>query len=185
MLKFIPLVLLAGLVTTSVVSAPKPVKEGLVAHEAAGKAYVVRTRPDTKQEWWVTANLKVRYAIAGMPGETYTVELWLRLPDEPVESQRGPGHFDTQTATVPGEVARLTEVEGLFDRRHYDRREEDLEELKKRPTPSWFQLKPGTYCLPPVILGKAWECRLVVKKKGKILTDTGYFRVVRPAIIEL
>jgi hypothetical protein len=182
MIKFIPLFLLAALVTAAVVAAPKPLKEGLVSHDAAGKAYVVRIRPDAKSEWWITTGLKVRYVIAGVPGETYTVELWLGLPNEPVESQRGPGHFDTQEVTVPMEGTKLTEVKGLFDRRHYDRTEEDP---KDRPAPPWFQLKAGTYSLPPVKLGKAWECRLVVKKKGKIVSDTGYIRVVRPPVIEL
>ncbi len=36
MIKFIPLTLLAGLVAATVLAAPKPTKEGLVTHEAAG-----------------------------------------------------------------------------------------------------------------------------------------------------
>jgi hypothetical protein len=184
MVKFIPLGLLTGLMTATVLAAPKPLKEGLVSHEATGKAYVVRTSPNHKQiEWWITASLKVHYVIAGLPGETYTVELWLGLPDEPVASQRVRAHFDTQELTVPKGVGQLTEVKGVFSRRRCDRRDEDL---KDRPVPPWFELKPGTYSLVgPGKMGTAWECRLVVKKNGKAVSDTGYFRVVLPPVLEL
>jgi len=183
MVKFVPLLVLGALATAVVVAAPKPVKEGLVSHEAVGKAYVVRKLPDRNGEWWITANLKVRYVIAGQPGETYTVELWLGVPDWPVESQRVRAHFDTQEVTVPGKGDRLTEVKGVFDRRHYDRKEENP---KGGVSPQWYELKPGTYSLvPPGRLGAAWECRLVVKKSGKTVSDTGYFRVTLPALVEL
>lgn len=183
MVKFIPLLFLSVLVTVAVVAAPKPVKEGLASHEAAGKAFVVRTLPSTKNpQWWITTGLKVRYVIAGQPGETYTVELWLSLPDEPVERYRGPAHFDTQEVTVPGEGTRLTEIKGMFDRRSQDRPPQGI----KAPAPPWFEMRPGTCCLVgPRQLGGAWECRLVVKKKGKIVSDTGYFRVVLPPVVEL
>jgi hypothetical protein len=183
MVKFVPLALLAGMATAAVVAAPKtPAKEGLVSHEAAGKAYVVRKLPDRNGEWWITANLKVRYVVAGLPGETYTVELWLGLPDELVARDRVRAHFDTQEVTIPGEGTKLTEVKGLFDRRGYDRPPEGT---KDRPPPPWFELKPGTYTLVgPGGLGKAWECRLVVKKKGKTLSDTGFFRVVLPPVVD-
>lgn len=182
--KYIPLALLVGLATAVVVAAPKPVKEGLLSHDAAGKAYVIQTLPHQKEiEWWITAGLKVRYTVAGLPGETYTVELWLGLPDEPVESQRVRAHFDTQEVTVPGEGGRLTEVNGVFDRRYFDR---PPEEAKDGIFPPWHKLKPGTYGLVgPRGVGGAWECRLVVKTKGKVVSDTGYFRVVLPPVVEI
>jgi hypothetical protein len=182
---FIPLLLLTGLLTAAVVAAPKPVKEGLVSHEAAGRAFVVRKLPDQKNggEWWITTGLKVRYVVAGEPGETYTVELWLRLPDEAVEAQRGPGHFDTQELTLPGEGTRLTEAKGSFDRRSQDRPPDD--DVNGFPAPPWFKLKPGTYGLVGPALGKAWECRLVMKKRGKVVSDTGYFRIILPPVVEL
>ena len=183
MVKFFPLTVLAGLAAVAVVAAPNPPKEGLVSHEATGKAYVVRKFPDRNGEWWITTGLKVRYTVAGEPGETYTVELWLGLPDELIERDRVRAQFDTQDVTVPRMGDRLAEVKGLFDRRYYDRPDDDP---KDGPAPPWFQLKPGTYSLVgPGALGKAWECRLVVKKKGKVLSDTGYFRVVLPPVIDL
>ena len=184
MVRLIPLTLLATLVTAAVVAAPKPTKEGLVSHEAVGKAYVVHKFPDRNGEWWITANLKVRYAIAGVPGETYTVELWIGLPDELVASQRVRAHFDTQEVKIPNEGSKLTEVKGMFDRRYYDRPPEDSKDIT--PPPPWFKLEPGTYTLVgPGGLGKTWECRLVVKNKGKTLSDTGYFRVILPPVLEL
>jgi len=183
MSRFIPLTLLAGLVTAAVVAAPNPPKEGLVSHEAAGKAYVVRTLPEQRgPDWWISVGLKVRFVVAGIPGETYTVELWLGLPDEPVERYRGPAHFDTQEVKVPGEGTKLMEVKGLFNRRAQDRPPVGI----KAPAPPWFEMKPSTCSLVgPRHLGGAWECRLVVKKKGKTVSDTGYFRVVLPAVIDL
>jgi len=181
--KFVPLVLLAGLVTAVIVAAPNPPKEGLVSHDAAGKAYVVRTLPDRNAEWLIATGLKVRYVIAGLPGEVYTVELWLGLPDELVERDRVRAHFDTQEVTIPGRGTKLAEVRGLFDRRSQDRPPEGT---KDSPPPPWFELKPGTYTLVgPGGLGKAWECRLVVKKDGKVLSDTGYFRAVLSPVVEL
>jgi hypothetical protein len=183
MAKYVPLLSLAVLVSTVVVAAPKPpVKEGLVSHEATGKAYVVRTLPDRKNpEWWKTTSLKVRYILTGLPGETYTVELWIGLPDEPVKSQRGPGHFDTQEVTVPGAGTKLIEVKGVFDRRSQD----GPDVKSKDVLPPWFEMKPGTCSLVGPGLGGAWECRLVVKRKGKTLTDTGYFQVVLPPVVEV
>ncbi len=182
MVKYIQLVIPACLLVATVVAAPKPAKEGLVSHEAAGKAYVVRTLPGRNGEGFITASLKIRYVIAGLPGETYTVELWLGLPDEPVARYRGPAHFDTQEVTVPA-GGRLTEVKGLFDRRYRDRVDKDP---KDGPALPWYELKPGTYSLVgPGGAGKTWECRLVVKKGGKVVSDTGYFRVIRPPVLEL
>jgi hypothetical protein len=183
MVKFILLVLLAGLVTVAVVAAPKPVKEGLLSHDAVGKAYVVRKFPDRNGEWWISTGLKVPYTIAGQPGEKYTVELWLGLPDLAIERYRGPAHFDTQEVTVPGKGDRLTEVKGAFDRRHYDRPPE--EGPKGGTPPPWYELKPGSYSLVGPRMGGSWQCRLVVKKNGKNVSDTGYFRVVLPPVIDL
>lgn len=183
MIKLLPLLFLAGAVTAVVIAAPKPVKEGLVSHEAIGKAYVVRTLPEQRgPDWWITASLNVRYVVAGQPGETYTIQLWLRLPDEPIERYRGPAHFDTQEVTVPGKGDRLTQVKGAFDRRYQDRPPEGI----KSPPPPWFEMKPGTCSLVgPRALGGVWECRLVVKRNGKVVSDTGYERVVLPPVVEL
>ncbi len=182
MIRLIPLISLVGLVSAGVVAAPKPVKEGLASHEAAGKAYVVRTLPEAHGEGFVTARLKIPYVITGLPGETYTVELWLGLPDEPVERYRGPAHFDTQDIKVSGEKGKLTEAKGVFDRWYQDRPPAGI----KAPPPPWFEMKPGTCSLVgPRGLGGVWECRLVVKKNGKMVSDTGYFRVVLPPVLEI
>jgi hypothetical protein len=185
MAKFIPLLLLVTMVTSVLlVAAPKAiVKEGLVSHEATGKAYVVRSLPYNNGEGFITAGLKVRYVVAGLPGDTYTVELWLGLPEARLESDRARAHFDTQEVTVPGEDGKLTEIKGIFDRCYQDRPPDCVSGF---PPPPWFKLKPGTYSLVgPGKLGAAWDCRLVVKKQGKVLTDTGYFRVILPPVVDL
>jgi len=176
--KFVPLVLLAGLVTAAVVAAPNPPKEGLVSHDAAGKAYVVQSIPALNGGPWITARLRVNYLLAGLPGETYTVELWLgRTGDDRIERY----HFDTQQVTIPGEKGgKLVERKGSFDRRSYDR---DPNPDERRPRPA--QEKPGDYSLLWVERGKSWDCRLVVKKNGTVLSDTGYFRAVLDPVIEL
>lgn len=40
------------------------------------------------------------------------------------------------------------------------------------------------YSLFGVALGKSWDCRLVVKKDGKVVSDTGYFRAVLDPVVE-
>ena len=178
MVKFVPLAFLAGLVTAAVVAAPKPVKEGLVSHDAAGKAYVVQSIPELEGSPRIMARLRINYVVAGLQGETYSVELWLgRTGDDRIERY----HFDTQQVTIPGEKGgKLTEAKGRFDRRYHDR--ELLRDSKGRRLP---QDKAGEYSLLWVERGKSWDCRLVVKKDGKVLSDTGYFRAVLDPVIEL
>jgi hypothetical protein len=173
MVKFIPLVLLTTLLTAGVVAAPKPAKEGLVSHNAAGKAYVVDALPDINGGPWITARLRIDYVVAGQPGETYVVELWLGRTGWTKED---PCHFDTQKVTIPGDKGgKLTEVKEKFDRRYHD-----------RPRPVHGNPpKPGEASLFGVERGKSWDCRLVVKRDGRVVSDTGYFRAVLDPVIEI
>ena len=90
-------------------------------------------------------------------------------------------HFDTHEVVVPGQKGgNLTEVNGKFDRQYHDR-EPGLDFKGPRPTPQ----KPGEYSLFWVERGKGWDCRLVIKKGGKVLSDTGYFRAVLDPSVDI
>jgi hypothetical protein len=181
MVKYVPLLLMAGLETATLVAAPRPVREGLVSHEAAGKACVVQSIPAVSGGPWITARLRVNYVIAGVPGETYAVELWLgRTGDD-----RFPRlHFDTREVTIPGDNGgKLAEAKERFDRRYHDR-DPKVGEPDPRPQ-RWEDRKPGQHSLFWVERGKSWDCRLVVKKNGKVLSDTGYFRAVLDPVVEV
>jgi len=71
-------------------------------------------------------------------------------------------------------------VTGRFDRWYHDR-DPKRDDAAHRRVPT----KPGEYSLFGVELGKSWDCRLVVKKDGKVVSDTGYFRAVLDPVIEL
>jgi hypothetical protein len=178
-MKRVPLLLLTVTAGAALVAAPaKPPHEGLAAHQAAGKAYVVESIPALDGGPWMTARLRVAYVLAGLPGEAYTVELWLGragCDDEP------PYHFDTQEVVVPGEPGgRPTVVRGKFDRRYYDR-DPDFDDTSPRPR----RIEPGQFSLIRVEFGGSWDCRLVVRKNGKVVSDTGYFPVVLPPVVEV
>jgi hypothetical protein len=98
MVKFIPLVLLAGMGTV-VIAAPRPVREGLVSHDAAGKASVWSSHPALNGGPHIIATLRVNYVIGGRPGDKFVVELWLGRTGWTED----PYHVDTQEVTVPGE----------------------------------------------------------------------------------
>ena len=178
-MKCVPLLLLTGVAGAAVVAAPgKPLREGLVSHEAAGKGYVVESIPALTGGPWMTARLRVTYVIAGVPGEAYTVELWLGRTGCDREA---PYQFDTQDVVVPGELGgRLTEARGRFDRRYHDR-DPDFDDSSRRPRP----IRPGEFSLPRVEPGENWDYRLVVKKNGKVVSDTRYFKAVLSPIVEV
>jgi hypothetical protein len=178
-MKCVPLYLVTGIACAAVVAAPgRPPREGLVSHDVAGKAYVVESIPALDGGPWITARLRVTYAIAGLPGEPYTVELWLGRTGCDGEA---PYHFDTQEVVVPGKPgSHLTEARGKFDRRYYDR-DPDFEDSSRRPRP----IRPGAFSLPRVELGAGWDYRLIVKRNGKVVSDTGYRRAVLSPVIEV
>ncbi|MBO0697009.1 MAG: hypothetical protein J2P46_01315 [Zavarzinella sp.] len=178
-MKCVPILLLTGMAGAVVVAAPgKPPREGLASHEAVGKACVVESIPALDGGPWITARLRVTYAIAGLPGEAYTVELWLGRAGCDREARY---HFDTQEVVVPGEPGgRLTVANGKFDRRYHDR-DPDFDDSSRRPRP----IRPGEFSLPRVELGESWDYRLVVKKNGKVVSDTGYFKAVLTPVVEL
>jgi len=175
--KYIPLLLLANSVTVVGVAAPRQVREGLVSHDAAGKSYVISSHPAVAGGPFITARLRVNYVIAGLPGEIYSVELWLgRTGDDRLERY----HFDTQEIAVPGEKGgKLKEVTGRFNRSYHDR---DSKRSDKRQR---FVAKPGNYNLLPIGRSKSWDCRLVIKKDGKVISDTGYFQAELDPVIEI
>src|SRR5689334_19028493 len=153
MVKHIPLLLLAGVVMTAIVAAPKPLKEGLVSRDAAGKPFVVASLPGICGGPHISARLKVRYVIAGQPAEKYTVELWLGRTG----SAEGPYHFDTQVVAILADKGgKLIEAKGRFDRRYGDRDDSRLR------FPPGVEPRPGEKSLFWVERGKSWDCRLVV-----------------------
>jgi hypothetical protein len=176
-MKRVLLLLLTVTASAVLVAAPaRPPHEGLAAHEAAGQAYVVESIPALDGGPWITGRLSVTYVIAGLPGEAYTVELWLGRAG--CESEP-PHHFDTQEVVVPGEPGgRPTVAKGKFDRRYYDR-DPDVADTNPRPR----RIQPGAFSLIRVELGGSWDCRLVVRKNGKVVSDTGYFRVVLVPVV--
>jgi len=177
-MKCVPFLLLTGMAGAVVAAPGKPLREGLVSTEAAGKAYVVESIPALNGGPWITARLRVTYVIAGLPGEVYTVELWLGRTGCDSESAY---HFDSQEVVVPGEPGgHLTEAKGKFHRRYHDR-DPDFEDSSRRPRP----IKPGEFSLPRVEFGEGWNYRLVVKKNGKVVSDSGYFKVVLSPIVEV
>jgi hypothetical protein len=162
MFKYLPMLLLTTAVVTVIVAAPNRPKEGLVGHSGWG------TLPDVDRKDYMP-QLQVRYTIAGRPGETYTVELWLGRTNW--REDRPPYHFDTQEITVPaGGSGRLVEVKGMFDRRCFDR----YPGPEPMPVPQGYPA-PGLFTAEPT---GSWDCRLGVKHRGKVLSDTGYFQVV-------
>jgi len=177
-MKRVPLLLLTGVTGAVLVAAPaKPLPEGLASHETAGRAYVVECIPALDGGPWITGRLRVTYVIAGLPGDAYTVELW--LGGEGCDCGP-PYHFDTQEVVVPGEKGgRPTVATGKFDRRYYDR-DPDFDDSSRRPRP----IRPGEFSLPRVELGASWNYRLVVKRNGKVISDTGYLRAVLSPVID-
>jgi hypothetical protein len=168
MFKYVPLLLLAGLAVAA--PASKPTREGLTEHNGTGKLFVKKGHPyQGPDHVWVSARLRVDYRVAGVAGDTFTVDLWLIQTGAWWE----PYLFDTQTVTIPGkEGGKLTEVKGRFDRQYYDRPETAIPE-------------PGKISLPGLLKYPGFSCRLVVRKNGKVLGDTGYFKVPVPRTIEV
>jgi hypothetical protein len=163
------------LLASAIVAAPgKLPREGLASYSGIGKLIVVKKLDELHPgENFVVDRLAIDYAVAGTPGATYTVELWLGRTGwvEP------PYHFDTQTVTVPADAK---EAKGRFGRRVCDR-----PPTYKAPYGSRFAEKPGEYALFSARPGPGWDCRLVIKRNGKVLTDTGYFPVVRKLLVEI
>ena len=44
-------------------------------------------------------------------------------------------------------------------------------------------IRPGEFSMPRVEPGENWNYRLVLKKNGKVVSDTGYFKAVLSPII--
>jgi predicted DNA-binding WGR domain protein len=169
--KYLPLLLLAS----AVVAAPRQPKEGLVSHSEESELYFDWAQIDGKGQPRVGARLQVRYTLVGQPGDKLAVEWWLgRTGDTGDEaSEYSPYHFDDQEVTIPEGAGKLVEAKGKFDRRGWDR--QDYWKKAKGPLPRPFP--PGKISLFAPKVGGTWDCRLVVKKDGKVLTDTGYYRV--------
>jgi hypothetical protein len=161
---------IAVVVVVFLLSPTRP-KEGLSKVDALGKG----ARPNERRsdpEFMPT--LKVWYVVRGVPGETYTVELWLGRTDFP---ELKPFHFDTQEVTIPtGQATGFVEVSGMFDRRVHDRDRPPGQHLRSE------DYKPGQWSLLAPLPSWSWDCRLVVKRRGKVLSDTDYFRVPAPPI---
>lgn len=177
-MKCVP-ILLTGMAGAVLLAAPgKPLPEGLASQEAAGQAYVVESVPALDGGPRITARLRVTYVVAGLPGETYTVELWLGRAG----CDCGPPyHFDTQEVVVPGEPGgRPAVAKGTFDRRYHDR-DPESDDGSRRPRP----IRPGEFNLPRVELGGSWDYRLVVRRKGKVVSDTGYRKVALNPVLDV
>src|SRR5262245_3612956 len=118
-MKCVPFLLLTGMAGAVVAAPGKPLREGLVSTEAAGKAYVVESIPALNGGPWITARLRVTYVIAGLPGEVYTVELWLGRTGCDSESAY---HFASHAAAVTGEPGtHLPEAKRQLPRRYHVR----------------------------------------------------------------